>query len=58
MNLAIRSTFFFKYKEPQIEILKDLSSKLTPIKLIDFRAAHGEMLDLLMKNWTWELSSL
>lgn len=48
MNPSKRSTFLFKYKEPQINNLKELNSKITPIKRIDFMAAHGDMLIVLI----------
>lgn len=50
LNPKRRSTFQFKYKEPKIGSLKDLISKLTLIKLIDFVKNHGKILEILNEN--------
>lgn len=50
MHSERRDTFLFKFKDPKIEILKVLSSKLTLIKCIDFRGDYGKILDLLIEN--------
>ena len=44
-----KSTFYFRYKKPQIDSLKVLSSRLTPIQN-KFCVAYGIILDLLTKK--------
>lgn len=46
----MKITFSFRYKEPKIDSLKALSSRVTPIKNNKFRAAYGNILDLLTEK--------
>lgn len=50
MNPTIKIIFSFKYKEPQINSLKALSSKVTPLKRNTFQDANGNILELLTEK--------
>lgn len=50
MNPAIKNTFIFKYKEPKIDSLKALSSKVTPPKNNKFQNVYGSILELLIEK--------
>lgn len=50
MTFERRNTLIFKFKEDKIQSLNMLSSKLTPIKLIDFKKKHGKVLDIWTKK--------
>lgn len=43
-------TFSFRYKEPQTDSLKVLSSRITSIKDNKFRVTYGNILDLLFEK--------
>lgn len=50
MNLVRKNTFLFKYKEPQIDILKALNSKVTQLKHTNFQVAYVNILDRLIEK--------
>lgn len=50
MNPARKNTFIFKYKEPKIDNLKELSSKVTPPKHNKFQDVYGSILELLTEK--------
>lgn len=50
MTSKRKNTLIFKFKEPGIEGLKILSSKLTTIKHNDFIKDHREILNLLVEK--------
>lgn len=45
-----KRTFSFWYKEPQIDNLKALSSRVTPIKHNKFLTTYGNILDLIKEK--------
>lgn len=50
MNSLLRkSTFSFRYKEPRLDSLKALSSKIAPVKYKCY-AAYGNILDFVNKS--------
>lgn len=50
MNSLLRkSTFSFRYKEPRLDSLKALSSKIAPVKYKCY-AAYGNILDLVNES--------
>lgn len=51
MNPPLRkSTFFFRYKDPQTDTMKVLSSRVMYLKDNKFQMTYGNILDLLTKK--------
>lgn len=50
LNPPRKSIFSFWYKKPQIDSLKALSSRVTPIKHNKFHATYGNIMDLVTEK--------